>query len=285
VTLARRHDDVGAVSDASVLLVCLDGWVDAGQVLDRVRRAVLDGPSILVAEFDTDMIFDYRSRRPMMHVNDGVNTGVDWPSIEVRAVKDLDGGNVLVLAGSEPDRGWRTFASEVLDIAQDHGVRMVVSLGAYPASTPHTREVTLSAIGTTPALVGKVGFLDGKIDTPAGVQAAIERGCADRRIPSVGLWAPVPHYAASEAFPPAVYALLDGLARIADRRFDLDPLISESVAVLERLDATLRLDAERARIVGNLESHADTVASAQPSVVPTGDELARHFEEYLEEEC
>jgi hypothetical protein len=283
MTLARRHDlEQRPAIDAAVLLVCLDGWVDAGQVQARIRRAVLDAPSVLIAEFDTDMIFDYRARRPLMHVDDGVNTGVDWPTIELRAIKDLDGRDVLVLAGSEPDRGWRTFAAEVVNLALEYRVRLVAALGAYPAATPHTREVTLSAIGTTPKLVREVGFLDGRMDSPAGVQAAIERACADHRIPSVGLWAPVPHYAAGEAFPPAAYALLDGLARIADRRFDLDALITESVAVLERLDATVRYDEERARMVGNLESHSDTVANARPAAFPTGDELARQFEQFFE---
>lgn len=284
MSLIRRHDvDVQLQLDAPVLLVCLDGWVDAGQVLERVRRAVLDGPCVLVADFDTDLIFDYRSRRPMMHVSDGVNTGVDWPVIELLAVHDLEGRDVLVLTGSEPDRGWRSFASDVLDLAQEFGVRMVITLGAYPAATPHTREVTLSAIGTTPALISEIGFLDGKIDTPAGVQAAIERACADRRIPSVGLWAPVPHYAGSDSFPPAAHALFLGLEGVADRRFDLDPIITESVAVLERLDAMLEHDEDRARIVGNLESHADIVANATPSDFPTGDELARQLEEFLDE--
>lgn len=269
--------------DAPVLLVCLEGWVDAGRVLDRTVQAIVGGPAVLLASFDTDALIDYRARRPIMHVEDGINTGVDWPAIEILACRDLDGRDVLVLAGLEPDRGWRGFAAAVARLAQGFKARMVLTLGAYPAATPHTRDVMLSAIGTTPKLVHQVGYLEGKLDVPAGVQAAIERASADAGIPSVGLWAPVPHYAAGEPFPPATVALLRGLEQVGDRRFLTDALRAEADAVTHRHDAIQRGDEERSRLVGNLESHADTVANAHPSDLPSADELAAEFSQYLED--
>ena len=282
MTLLRRH--AGFAVEHPVMLVLLEGWVDAGQVLERVTRAVTGGPSVVVAEFDVDLLVDYRARRPLMHVEDGINTGIDWPSIEVVATRDLDGRDVVIVHGVEPDRGWRRFASDLVDLAQELGTRMVVSLGAYPAATPHTRQVDVSGIGTTPALIHQVGYLEGRLDTPAGVQAAIERECADRRIPTVGLWAPVPHYSSTEPFPPAAVALLEALHRVADRRFDADALITEAAAVLERLDAMQAADDDRARLVGNLESHADTVANVKVDDLPTGDELAETLRAFLDDE-
>ena len=275
------HADINL--DAPVLLVCLEGWVDAGRALERVTGAILDGPAVLVASFDTDELVDYRARRPTMHVDDGINTGVDWPAIDVLACRDLDGRDVLVLTGVEPDRGWRAFASAVAALSDQLGVRMMLSLGAYPAATPHTRDVTLSAIGTTPKLVQQVGFLEGKLEVPAGVQAAIERACADAGIPSVGLWAPVPHYVAGERFPLATVALLRGLEQVADRRFLTPSLRAEAEAVTQRLDVIQRSDEDRQRLVDNLESHADTVANAQPRDLPSADELAAEFSQFLED--
>jgi len=269
--------------ESPVLLVCLDGWVDAGGVLDRTTRAVLDGPSILLASFDADDLINYRTRRPIMHVDSGINTGLDWPTIEILACKDLDGRDVLVLAGAEPDRAWRGFSDAVVAMAQEYGVRLALTLGAYPAATPHTRDITLSAVGTTPKLVERVGYLEGKLDVPAGVHAALERACADVGIPSVGLWAPVPHYAAAEPFPAAVAALLRGLEQVADRRFLTAKIQAEADSVTERLDTVLAGDDERARMVGNLESHADNVARTHPSEIPTGDQLADQFREFLDD--
>ena len=275
------HADIAL--ESPVVLICLDGWVDAGRVLDRLEEATIGTPSILVASFDTDSLFNFRSRRPTMHVEDGINTGVDWPTIELLATRDLDGSDVLVLTGSEPDHGWRGFADAVVGLARRFSARMVVTLGAYPAATPHTREVTLSAIGTTPKLVHQLGFLEGKLDVPAGVHAAIERACAAEGVPSVGLWAPVPHYAAAEAFPPAVVAVLEALESVADRRFLTPSLQAEADAAIDRLDALQRSDEERQRVVSNLESHADNVANAHPSELPSGDELAAEFTQFLED--
>lgn len=280
--LHERHEPIDLVNP--VLLVLLDGWVDAGRVLDRTTEALLAGPSVLVASFDTDLLVDYRSRRPTMHVDDGVNTGIDWPRIDLLATRDLDNNDVLVLTGTEPDRCWRRFAADVLDLAQELGVRMLITLGAYPAATPHTRGVTLSAIGTTPALIEQVGYLEGRLDTTAGVQAAIERTAAERRIPSVGLWAPVPHYTAHEAFPAATLALLQGLEQVGDRRFITHALATEASAVLERLDVMQSGDEERRRMVDNLESHADTVANVRSGDIPKGDEFTELLQRLLDQD-
>ncbi len=279
----EKHRAAHMRLDSPILLVCLDGWVDAGGVLERTSRALLDGPAVLLAEFDADDLVNYRARRPVMRVDSGINTGLVWPHIELVAVRDLDGRDVLVLTGVEPDRRWRAFAAAVVELAQELGVRMVLSLGAYPAATPHTRDVSLSAVGTTPKLVEQVGFLEGKLDVPAGVHAAIERACADAGVPSVGLWAPVPHYIATEPFPAAVVALLRGLEQVGDRRFLTDHMRAEAEAVNDRLDALVVVDEERARMVGNLESHADNVARTHPSELPTGDELAEQLRRFLDD--
>lgn len=269
--------------DSPILLVCLDGWVDAGRVLDRTVRAIVGSASVVLASFDTDELIDYRGRRPIMHVDDGINTGVDWPRIELLATRDLDGRDVVVLVGAEPDRAWKGFAAALVVLAKRYGVKLVLTLGAYPAATPHTREVLLSAVGTTPKLVEQVGYLEGKLDVPAGVQACIERECAAGGIPSVGMWAPVPHYAANEVFVPAVVALLAGLEQVADRRFLTEALSAESQSATERLDALQREDTERQQMVSNLEAHSDHVANVHPSQIPSGDELAAEFTQFLEE--
>lgn len=268
---------------APVMLVCLDGWVDAGRTAERLARALTSRPSVLVAAFDVDELVDFRNRRPTMRVVDGVNTGIDWPSIEILATHDLDGRDVLVLRGPEPDRGWRGFAAAVVEVARRVGTRMVLSLGAYPAATAHTRPVDLSAIGTTPALVHQVGYLEGRLEVPAGVQAAIERACADSGIPCAGLWAPVPHYVSAESFPAATVALLQGLEQVADRRFCTPALEHEADQVLRRLDVVVRADADRAALVADLESHSEVVSRGHPADLPSGDELAAQLERYLED--
>ena len=70
----EKHRAARMRLDSPIMLVCLDGWVDAGGVLERTTRAILDGPSVLLAEFDADELVNYRARRPVMHVESGINT-------------------------------------------------------------------------------------------------------------------------------------------------------------------------------------------------------------------
>ena len=48
----------------------------------------------------------------------------------------------------------------------------------------------------------------------AAIAATLEVAMHDRHIPAVGVWAQVPHYVATMAYPAASVALLDGLAGI-----------------------------------------------------------------------
>ena len=87
------------------------------------------------------------------------------------------------------------------------GVRRVIGLGAYPASSPHTRPSRLSATAATPDLAS-LGFTPATLDVPAGIQAALELAHHAAGIESVGLWAQVPHYISGAHYPAASLALV-----------------------------------------------------------------------------
>ena len=88
-----------------------------------------------------------------------------------------------------------------------------MGLGAFPAPVPHTRPVRLAATANTEELAGRVGFLPVTLEVPAGAQAVLEVAFGEAGIPSIGVWARVPHYAAGTPYPEASAALLDELAR------------------------------------------------------------------------
>jgi predicted ATP-grasp superfamily ATP-dependent carboligase len=264
-----------------VLVVALDGWIDAGiGAASAMSHLIQEMDTTLVATFDTEALVDYRSRRPIMHLVEGVNTGLTWPSIELRHGLDVEGNDVLLLAGAEPDARWKAFTSDVVDLAGQLGAGLVVGLGAYPAPVPHTRATRLSTSATGPELAARVGQLAGTLDVPAGVQAAIERRCAEEGVPNVGLWAQVPHYAAAMPFPGASIALLDGLERLARVRVDLEGLRDADRLLRARLDALVTDNPEHVAMVRQLEEHFDESAELL-GPVPTGDELAAEVERFL----
>jgi predicted ATP-grasp superfamily ATP-dependent carboligase len=271
--------------DAPVLVLALDGWIDAGLGGANARTALVEALDLVtVAVFDADELLDHRARRPVMHLVDGVNTGLTWPSIELQAASDEDGNDILLLAGAEPDHLWGQFSRSVVDLAMEFGSRLVVGLGAYPAPVPHTRPTRLAAAATVAELVERVGEVRASIDVPSGVHAAIERRAGDLGVPAIGLWAQVPHYAAAMPFPAASAALVDGLCEVAGLVLDSASLHEEAVAMRSRLDALIADNDEHVAMVRQLEAQVDASSGSTLGPLPSGDELAAELERFLRDQ-
>lgn len=274
--LARPH------LNEPVLIVALEGWIDAGMAASSTASHLLSSGDITtVAVFDTDLLFDHRARRPTMHLADGEIAGLSWPHLELRSGVDADGTDVLLLVGSEPDHQWRAFADAVVGLAVEFGVRLVVDLGAYPAPVAHTQPVSVVATATTPELAQRVGFLPGRIDVPAGIAAVIARRCDEAGIPAVGLWAQVPHYASAIPSPAASLAHLTALQRVAGLRFDPGDLPQQAAATVEHINALVAANPDHAAMVEELQRRA---TGDDDRFAISGDELVAEVEEFLRDE-
>jgi hypothetical protein len=270
---------------APVLVMALDGWIDAGGGAARAAGAILEHTDMTtVATFDTDALLDHRARRPTMQLVDGINAGLSWPSIELRLGSDSRGTDALFLLGAEPDHTWRAFSKAVADLALEFDVRLVVGLGAYPAPVPHTRPTRVVATATTAELAQQVGFVPGRIDVPGGVHAAIERNCADVGLPAVGLWAQVPHYSVAMPYPAAGAALIDALGQHANLHFPNDELREEAASTRARLDELVSNSDEHVAMVRQLEEQVDAAEEPGSMTLLSGDELAAEVERFLRDQ-
>jgi hypothetical protein len=268
-----------------VLLVALEGWIDAGFGAGRAVEALLaQTEPVHVATFDADQLLDFRARRPTMHLIDGVNTALSWASTELHAIRSANGGDVLLLSGSEPDHAWNAFSAAVRDLAIDLGCRMQLGFGAYPAGVPHTRPVTLSATASDEDLANQVGFVRGTIDVPAGVEAVIEHAFTDAGLPAVGIWAQVPHYAATMPYPAAAAKLIDGLNQLADTDFGLGELPEEIAQTREKIDQLLEGNPDHLAMIQQLEAQVDAETQSQIADLPSGDDLAEELQRFLREQ-
>lgn len=284
--MAELYELVGEPAmDEPVLVVGLDGWIDVGFGAAAAVAHLLElVETTIVANFDTDVLIDHRSRRPVMHLVEGVNTGLSWPSLELRHGRDRSGRDLLFLVGAEPDVRWRAFADDVVSLAKRFDVRLVVGLGAYPAPVPHTRPVRLASTATTLELASQAASVRATIDVPAGAEAAIERRCATSGLPAVGLWAQVPHYVVTMAYPAASALLLDGLAELAGLQLDTAKLHEAAADLRIRLDGLVADNEEHQHMVRALEAAVDAELEISPgpaTIIPSGDELAAEVERFL----
>ena len=268
-----------------VLIVVLDGWVDAGFGAATAVAAILsEMKTETFATFETDDLIDQRARRPRLRIDDGVRAGISWPELQVLVGRDRMGSGVALLIGPEPDYRWRQFTGEVVKVARDLDVRLVVSLGAFPNASPHTRPIKLAATASDAELARKIGVVRGAIEVPAGLGEVIGEACVAAGIPSIGLWARVPHYVAAMPFAPAALALIEGLSSISGLVFGTDGLTRSAEEARRQVDELIAQSPDHEAMVRKMEEQLDTEGEVLLDIegdLPSGDEIASELERYL----
>lgn len=258
-----------------MIVAAFDGWIDAAGAATACANHVAENGDV-VASFDMDALNDYRARRPVLDVVDGVLTRMQWPDILLRHV-GVDGRDVLVLVGPEPDYKWKQLGDDVLELALRLGVVEWISLGAIPAAVPHTRPVPVLATASSDTLLrdGERQGPGGVLRVPAAALSAVEMTVAGAGIPAVGYYAQVPHYIGASPYAPATLALLQHLERRLGVSLPLGALGDDAVAQRQRLDAAIAEDEDSREYLTRLETLATDERMA------TGDELAAEIERFL----
>jgi proteasome assembly chaperone (PAC2) family protein len=269
-----------------LLVVSLEGWVDAGLGATTAIASLLgSGHTEPLVTFNGEHFLDQRARRPVAHIVNGVTTELTWPRTVVRQGSDESGRDLLFLIGPEPDFHWRAFTDAVVGLARSWRVRMVCGLGAFPAPAPHTRPVKLAATAPSGSshLIEQVGVVQGELEVPAGVMAALELAFGDAGTPAVSLWARVPHYVAGMPFPEASAALVEGLAAVGGLSLDSSALRRAADSSRRQVDQLIADNEEHQSMVRKLEESIDASEGNAMGVeaVPSGDEIAAELERFL----
>jgi PAC2 family len=261
---------------APVLVTAFDGWIDAAGAASSVAEH-LAGDATTLATFEPDLLYDYRSRRPVLDVVDGELRHLMWPELAMRRLR-VDGRDVLLLHGPEPDFRWRELGGDVQRLALEAGVVQWVTLGAIPAATPHTRPTPVFATASREGLL-KPGIQkgpEGLLRVPAACISVIEMSAVEGGIPAVGFYAQVPPYVGGP-YAPATIALLEAVGDHLDIAMPLGGLPEEAITQRAGLDAAVSAQDETRAMVEQLESQQPGTDDS----IPSGDELASEIERYL----
>jgi PAC2 family protein len=263
---------------APTLVAALDSWVDSGGASTSAAEhlaAVGGGKGEVIATFDGDVLFDYRSRRPTLEIIDGKLTQLTWPELTLRRSR-VDDHDMVVLTGAEPDFRWREFADALVELVRRLGVVQWVSLGAIPAAVPHTRPVPIIGTESEPGLLrGTVRpGPSGLLRVPAAAISVLEMVVSGAGTPTVGYFAQVPHYV-SGAYAPAALELLRSVEQHLGVAIEASALVFESRQLRERLDAAVAGDETTRAYVERLESMVDEER------LPVGEELISEIERFL----
>ncbi len=154
-------------------------------------------------------------------------------------------------------------------------------MGGIPAMASHRRPISVLATGTDEALVERAGAWRQDYTGPTGAQSVLQVMLGDAGIPTLALWAQVPHYLSGGASPPAIRAVLDRLRDLADLAVDLDGLDDQSVAYVDRIEDGLSDRPDVVEVITAIEEGEDEVDETE---LPSGDELASEIERFLRDQ-
>lgn len=278
--LITWHDEPPALC-RPVLLVALDGFVDAGAVASTAGMFLRHRwQSEVVATFDADALIDFRARRPSAVVDSGRIRRLDWPQIELCAATVDGPHDVLLLLGPEPDMRWVEFSRTVARTCADLGVESVIALGAYPAAVPHTRPISIVRAANVVAgdLIPEAAEIAG-YNGPVGASTALQVLLGEIGIPAVGLWAEVPHYIAGSPAPGAALALVQTVAAAVGVEVDTQELQAAAKLHARQVDQAVAEHPEALEMISALEAHVD--AGGDIERLPSGEALAAEIERFL----
>ena len=262
------------------LIAAFRGWNDGGQgaSLAAGYLAKLWGAERF-AEVDPENFFDFQATRPHVSLEDGVTRRIDWPATVFYHGRPpgLD-HDVVLLLGIEPNLRWRAFTDIVVGFAKELGTELVVTLGALLADVPHTRPCPVTGTASDEQLVERLGLSASRYEGPTGVVGVLHDACRGLDLPSVSLWAAVPHYVSLTPSPRAALALCERLGDLLGTSIETEELEEASAAYVDQVSEAVSSDPDTATYVEELEARADEILEED---VPSGEALAAELTRFL----
>ncbi|TFD78042.1 PAC2 family protein [Cryobacterium sp. Sr8] len=288
--------DGNGLLSARLLVVAFEGWNDAGEAATGAVRALKELLDVAeIAQVDPEVYFDYQFNRPTIATNEDGRRLIEWPSAimfgpttpgaagaplaedaQLR-VSGTNAGNIYLLLGTEPSRSWKGFAAEILDAALAADVSAIVFLGAMLADVPHTRPISIFVSSDNPEVRAELEIERSNYEGPVGILSVLAEAAEKVGIPTLSIWASVPHYVHNAPSPKAMLALIDKLEEIIDVVIPRGNLVAEAAEWESGIDALAAEDEEMAAYIAQLEQARDTVDSPEAS----GEAIAQEFERYL----
>ena len=211
---------------------------------------------------DAEEFYHFALLRPMVRFKQGSDREreVTWPAnyFYQSQASGLP-RDVIIGVGVEPHLKWKTYCNLVLDLASRCQVSMVVTLGAFLAEVPHTRPTRVSCVTLDRVLEARLKTTFTRYEGPTGIVGVLNEACHRANLPTVSLWAQVPHCVRPPEVrnPHAILALVRRVLGLLDWKADLSVLEESARGFDARLGEILAQNPNVAQHVKQLEEQQD----------------------------
>jgi proteasome assembly chaperone (PAC2) family protein len=288
---------------APVMVCAFEGWNDAGDAASTAATymcAALEAERF--AHVDSEEFYDFQANRPRIALSQGDGEReIEWPTVEMYEAL-LPGApcDMVLVRGVEPSLRWRSFGALIVELAEALGVELVITLGALLADVPHTQPVAMSGFASDPDLMERMGAdRSSDYEGPTGIVGVLHSTSVTAGLPSMSLWASIPHYVAAAPSPKAALALVRRLEDIVGISIDTGELEEATIHYERRVRLAVSGNPDVQAFVERLERESegkgeedeedeegDELEEAdEPPLsledLPSGDLLANEFQQFL----
>ena len=156
---------------------------------------------------------------------------------------------------------------------------------------PHTRPLGMITHSSRPGLVNSKIPLPSKLQVPGSASSLLEFRFGQAGRDAIGLVVQVPHYLSQAAYPTAALTLIDALTEVSGLDLPALELREAADRTNALIDRQVEESTEVAELVQGLEAQYDAAIAhdgenllADGEEMPTADELAEAFEQFLAEQ-
>lgn len=279
-----------------VLIAAFEGWSDAGAATTTVLQHLgeLTDAEMLHA-IGADGFVDFQVHRPKVSFDAAGRRVLEWPETrlygtvhrpgdsaepQMDTIRRIDGTpvtDIFLLAGVEPARDWAAFADEIVDLVDIWQIDLVIIIGSLFSDSPHSRPIITTLSSDDPKLRARTGAERSDYEGPVGITTVLDLALAEADVPSLSLWAQVPHYVHSSPSPKATLAILDKLEELLDVVIPRGNLLEEATEWESNIDRIAAADEDMSNYIRTLEAARDAASAPET----TGEAIAHEFEKYL----
>lgn len=260
-----------------IVVLAFEGWNDAA---DAATAAVEHLSNTYAAEFEFEVdgedYYDFQVNRPMVVQDADGGREIIWPALRL-SIARMTNRDLVLVQGPEPNFRWRAFSQSLVSALRTVRPELVIVLGAMLSDSPHSRPVPVSGTTDDEQLAAKLGLEISDYEGPTGITGVVSEACRRAGLPTVSLWASVPHYVSEPPNPPATLALVTRIEDLLDETLELGDLSEQAQAWHRGVDELAAEDPEIAEYISRLEARQDE----EDLPAATGDAIAAEFQRWL----
>lgn len=274
--------ETAKIFNGRVLIVALDGWTDAGSGATGAANYIREKlGSERLLNIDDPEYFDYLRQRPVIVLDEHGDRDFLWPSIEFWGPakgrnRDSD-ISLYFLIGQEPALQWPYLRDEIREIVEDREITSVIMLGSLAAEAPHNRPIKIYKNSQSAAVRNAFGIERSNYDGRSGFMSVLGHAFEKAGLPTISIWAQVPHYVASMPSPKAALALVNELEIFLKISVEHKELLTAAFEWERSVDDFVEGDEDLGNYIQSLEKARDESEAEEMNT----DALALEFEQFL----